>query len=99
VRHESAFESHEINSAPGNVVTYSFDPANQNVLTATIHDGRGEAAMVQTIGGNQKGVFGLRHRNAQRMTARMVAATADFTEHAEIFYPLHPTMAASAISI
>lgn len=62
-----AFERHEINSAPGNLVPYAFDPADQNVLDSAVHDRRREAAMVQAISGNQEGVFNFRHRfgNAQ----------------------------------
>lgn len=62
-----AFEGHEINSAPGNLVPYAFDPAHQNVLVSAVHDRRREATMVQAIGGDEKGVFDFRHRfvNAQ----------------------------------
>ncbi|WP_330701360.1 hypothetical protein [Novosphingobium resinovorum] len=62
-----AFEGHEINSAPGNLVPNSFDPADQNVFVSAVHDRRREAAMVQAIRGDEKGVFDFRHRfgNAQ----------------------------------
>ncbi|WP_197524561.1 hypothetical protein [Novosphingobium resinovorum] len=85
VGHERALESHQVNGAPGSIVRYAFDPANQNVVVPAIHDRGGELAMVQAIGGNQKGAFDLRHRSRQRTRVTKVAKTGEFTGSALIF--------------
>ena len=71
--HERALESHQVNGAPGNVVRYALNPADQNVFVPAIHDRGREPAMVQAIGGNEKGAFGFRHRTHERTEKRMVA--------------------------
>ena len=47
VSHERALESHQVNGAPGNVVRYALDPADQNVFVPAIHDQGREPAMVE----------------------------------------------------
>ncbi|WP_152524725.1 hypothetical protein [Novosphingobium lindaniclasticum] len=77
--HERALESHQVNGAPGNVVRYALDPADQNVVVSAIHDRGREPAMVQAIRGNQEGAFDFRHRSRQRTRITMVTRTGDFT--------------------
>jgi hypothetical protein len=79
VSHERALESHQVNGAPGNVVRYAFDPADQNVFVPAIHDRGREPAMVEAIGGNEKGAFDFRHRSCQRTRVTKVAKTGEFT--------------------